>query len=259
MSQVEVVDGTCVRFSGAECGLPLIFIHAFGDSGYCYEGVTSSGLLDHFRLITIDLWGFGSSPRRPEVRTVGEYCSALEEVLAKVCTNRVVGLIGHSIAGSMAVEIAARGELEACGVFSIEGNLTPDDAMFTGKAANYDDPLEFKESFLAEIWAMGEDSDELRHYYSAARIANPESMWHLGRDAKETSADGSFGAAFQNLTVPKLYYWSQSSTPENTSAWIQRSGIPNEVYTDAGHWPMVSRPEATAESIARFFDRSSGQ
>ncbi len=251
--RVEVVERSVVRFDGLESGHPLIFLHAFGDSSHCYKDVISNQLLARYRLIALDLWGFGASPSRPEIQTVQDYSAALERLIRKICPDQAIGLIGHSIAGSMAVEIATGLGPNARGVFSIEGNLTPDDAMFTGKAADFEDPAAFKEKFLNDIWEMGQTSDELRHYYSGACIADPSAMWHLGRDAKRISANNALGKAFQRLTQPKIYYWSKVSTPLKTAKWIEQTGIPNELYTSAAHWPMVSQPEATARSISEFF------
>ena len=73
------------------------------------------------------------------------------------------------------------------------------------------------------------------------------------RDAKNISADDALGAAFRELSVPKVYYWSKASTPKITQDWIEQTGIPNIVYEGAGHWPMVSQPDSTAQAIARFF------
>ncbi len=249
----ELLEDTFLRFAGREDGTTLFFIHAFGDSGRCYESVVSQPCLQRYRLIVVDLWGFGASPRRTDVRTVGDYSSALERVIVETCRNQTVGLIGHSIAGSMAVQIGARNEELVSGVFSIEGNLTADDAMFTGRAANFDNAHAFKEKFLAEVWEMGKDSDELRHYYAGSRIADEQAMWHLGRDAKEVSAQDVLGDAFRALPVPKLYYWSPVTTPENTQRWIRQAGIPNQTYVGAGHWPMVSKPNTTAKAIDDFF------
>ena len=168
--RIELVDNTFLRFAGSDDGAALVFIHAFGDSGYCYEQVVSHPCLQRYRLIVLDLWGFGASPRRPDVRTVNNYSTALERLIAETCANQKVGLVGHSIGGSMAVQIGYRNPDIVSGVFSIEGNLTADDAMFTGRAANFDSASAFKESFLAEIWDMGENSDELRHYYAGSRL-----------------------------------------------------------------------------------------
>ena len=242
-----------MRFSGAEEGHPLVLLHAFGDSGHCYAESAGSSTLANFRLIVPDLWGFGASPRRPDIVTVADYSEALARLIQVLCPDQTVGLVGHSIAGSMAVEIANRLRSAVAGVFSIEGNLTPDDAMFTGRAADFEDPKAFKERFVRDIWEMGKASDELRHYYSGARASDAVAMWHLGRDAKRISTENALGEAFRQLSTPKLYYWSATSTPQRTADWIEESAIPNLRYTRAGHWPMVSQPGATAEAIAGFF------
>lgn len=253
MITVEVHEDTVVRLAGASHGDALVFLHAFGDSGYCYADMFASSSLGQYRLIAFDLWGFGTSPRRPDVRTVEDYALALEDLILATCPNRKVGLVGHSIAASIAVRIANRLGNRIAGVFSIEGNLTPDDAMFTGRAAEFDDPIAFKRRFLDDIWRMGQDSDELRHYYSGARLGDAHSMWHLGRDAKRISPDNALGEAFRGLSRPKLYYWSKTSTPASTAEWIERTEIPNRVYSGAGHWPMVTQPERTAMAVAEFF------
>lgn len=251
--RIEVHDGAVVRFCGAEEGHPLVFLHAFGDGGHCYAESTGSSTLAPFQLIVPDLWGFGASPRRSDIVTVADYSEALVALIQVLCPGRRVGLVGHSIAGSMAVEMANRLGSAVSGVFSIEGNLTPDDAMFTGRAADFEDPVAFKDRFLRDIWEMGEESEELRHYYSGARMSDAVAMWHLGRDAKRISAENALGEAFRQLSVPKLYYWSATSTPQRTADWIEESAIPKRRYERAGHWPMVSQPEATAEAIADFF------
>lgn len=255
MMDISVVDGALVRRAGTKSAPPLFLIHAFGDTGHCYEKVCSHDLAGRYALIVVDLWGFGASPARPDIRTVAEFSQALEKLIPKLDAGRPIGLVGHSIAAVMAVEIASRDAVNVSGVFSIEGNLTPDDAMFTGRASGFDDPQAFKTSFLQEIWRMGETSDALRHYYSGARLADAETMWHLGRDAKRISVGNRLGEAFQQLPQPKLYYWSEESTPAATQEWIARSEIPNRVYEGAGHWPMVDQPDATARQIGDFFDQ----
>ncbi len=253
MGRIEVIERALVRIAGLDSGPPLLFIHAFGDTGHCYNRVFRSRRLAQYRLIAVDLWGFGASPARSDVRTVAEYSGALETLILKVCPGQTVGLIGHSIAGSMAVEIATQLGNRICGVFSIEGNLTADDAMFTGKASNFDDPDTFKMSFLNDVWEMSQSSEALRHYYAAARMADSETMWNLGRDAKRISEENKLGEAFRGLQQPSNYYWSTASTPQKTRQWIEQSGIPNEIYSGAGHWPMIEQPEATAQSITDFF------
>ena len=254
MIQIKVIDGALCRLAGQKSAPPLVFFPAFCDNGHCYKDVFSSALSERYHLIAVDLWGFGASPGRADIRTVSDFSRALERLVLGLWSDKPIGLIGHSIAGSMAVEVASRLERKISGVFSIEGNLTSDDAMFTGKANNFDDPEAYKASFLNEVWEMGHASEALRHFYSGARLGDPQVMWHLGCDASRISVDNKLGEAFKQLSTPALYYWSKSSTPTATQDWIAQSGIRNLVYDDAGHWPMVEQPDATARDIGTFFD-----
>ena len=54
----------------------------------------------------------------------------------------------------IAVEAAARLGDGFGGLFSIEGNLTADDAFFSGRAAEFTDPVAFKHCFLDDIWLL---------------------------------------------------------------------------------------------------------
>lgn len=254
MNSIEVVNGTLLRRAGPEDAPLLMFFPAFGDSGLCYSDVFSTDLSASYHLIAVDLWGFGASPARTDVRTLEEFSSELENLVLKFWSGQPIGLIGHSISGPMATNVAHRLGNRVSGVFSIEGNLTPDDAMFTGKANNFDDPISFKNSFLDEIWNLGQQTEAFRHYYAGARMGDPETMWYLGRDAGRASLGNKLGESFRNLSQPSLYYWSKQSTPKMTQQWIKQSGIQNEIYCSAGHWPMVEQPIATAQRIGRFFD-----
>ena len=254
MSSIEVKNGALLRCAGPASAPLLMFFPAFGDSGLCYEGVFSSELSTQYRLIAVDLWGFGASPARSEIRSFTEFSAALEELVSEFWSGEPIGLIGHSIAGSMVTQIAHSLEKKISEIFSIEGNLTPDDAMFTGRASSFHDPANFKQSFLEEIWKLGQDDEALRHYYAGARMSDPETMWQLGCDVKLISENNNLGEAFRKLSQPSLYYWSKRSTPQETQAWIVQSKINNEVYSSAGHWPMVEQPTSTALRIRQFFD-----
>ena len=254
MNSLSIVEGAVVRSAGAPDASVLFLIHAFGENSFCYRRMAACGLDERFNLIAPDLWGFGATPRDAQVCTVADYGRAVARLIRACVRHRRVGLVAHSIASAIAVE--AIGELrdQVSGLFSIEGNLTVHDAMFTGKAAQFDDPEIFKAHFLDEIWQMGMTSPALRHYHASAHVADALAMWHLGRDTLNISANNQLGEAFRATPNPSLYYWSKDTTPAPTQAWIAQSGIENQVYTGAGHWPMVEQPAQTARAIQHFFD-----
>lgn len=253
-NSVDVADGALLRITGPEDAPALMLLHCFADTGHCFAGICHGELSRRFRLIAPDLWGHGASPRRADVGTVVDYARALEGLIDRYMPARPIGLVGHSIASAIAVELAARLGERAAGLFSIEGNLIADDAFFTGKAADYDDPDVFKRSFLDQLWELGQASETLRHYHAGAVVADARTLWDLGRDAKRISEGDRLGQSYRAMSQPSLYYWSKESTPSPTREWIETSGIAHQTYTGTSHWPMIDQPEATADSMGRFFD-----
>lgn len=254
-NRVEIVDDALLRIIGPDNAPTLMLLAGFPDNGYLFEPLFSCELARRYRLVAIDLWGFGASPRRDDATTIVEHAHALAALITAFVPERSVGLVGHSIAAAIWVEAAAKLGDKVGGLFSIEGNLTPDDAFFTGKAADYDDPYEFKRSFLGQIWELGQNSNTYRRYYAGAAVADPIAMWNLGRDARRISVGNEPGQSYKETAQPKLYFWSEESTPKTTRAWIEQSGIDNQIYTGAGHWPTIDQPEMTAKSIGDFFDK----
>jgi pimeloyl-ACP methyl ester carboxylesterase len=157
------------------------------------------------------------------------------------------------MASMIAVEAVPRLGARFAGLFSIEGNLTAQDAYFSGRAADFDDPLTFKQRFLDDIWTMAQEQLPLRRYFASAVLADPTVMWELGRDARRRSVDDAPGRAYRHAH-PSLYYWSPANTVESTRHWIAQSGIAQRQFTGASHWPMVDRPDDTAAAICAFFE-----
>lgn len=254
-NDIDIIDGAFLRIVGPKDAPTIMLIAGFPDNGYLFEPLFSCELAKRYRLVSVDLWGFGASPRRSGVNTVTEHAHALAELIVNyIPKEQTVGLVGHSIAATICVKIAEELGDRISGLFSVEGNLTPADAFFTGKATDYDDPHEFKREFLKQVWELGLNSNTYRRYYAGAAVADATAMWRLGCDAKRISIDNEPGKSYKDMTQLSLYYWSKASTPKTTRKWIERSGINNQIYTGAGHWPSLEQPNKTANAIAAFFD-----
>jgi pimeloyl-ACP methyl ester carboxylesterase len=253
MHTIEVVNDILVRRVGDGDARKLLCLHGFADSGLMFLPLSETALLEYFELVLIDLPGFGGSPSKPGVALIRDYAGAVAELASIISRHEPVGLIGHSIASAIAVAASDLLSHPPIGVFSIEGNLTEDDAYFTGKAADWEGAEPFKEAFLNEIWEMSVSNIELRRYFGGVIMAQAPAMWCLGRDAKRVSAGDSVGHAYRALKVPSLYYWSEATTPVRTRRFIDAYSIPNRQYTAASHWPTIAAPEATANAIIEFF------
>lgn len=86
----------------------ILFIHGIGNSGAAWQEIIGQ-LPDHFRLITIDLLGFGKSPR-PAWATYNAKTQARSVIatLLKLRINGPVIIVGHSLGALVAVEVTKR-------------------------------------------------------------------------------------------------------------------------------------------------------
>jgi pimeloyl-ACP methyl ester carboxylesterase len=73
---VALISGLFVRMIGPRTGKSLILLHAFADSGVAFLPLFDTPLADRFRLVTIDLAGFGASPRQEHVRGIAGHAEA---------------------------------------------------------------------------------------------------------------------------------------------------------------------------------------
>ena len=93
------------------CGLegqgdPVVLLHGWGTSSQSLAGVAAS-LLGAFRVLSVDLPGFGWSQAPPEAWGVGEYATHVLRLLDEMRISHTA-LLGHSFGGRVAISLAAR-------------------------------------------------------------------------------------------------------------------------------------------------------
>lgn len=96
----------CVRDDGREAGTPVVMLHGWPESSYCWSRVASR-LSGHVRVIAPDLRGLGDSERTPDVRLYHKHELAKDviAVLDELGIERFC-LVGHDWGGAVAQEMA---------------------------------------------------------------------------------------------------------------------------------------------------------
>jgi hypothetical protein len=96
-------------------------------------------------------------------------------------SSRRVVLVGHSLASIIATRAAQLLDCSPTLLISIEGNLTPADAYFSGQAARFDGPEAVHAWFQAKIVEMAKHDEVVRQYSCRFEFADPKTLWTLGR------------------------------------------------------------------------------
>ncbi|TCO62770.1 alpha/beta fold hydrolase [Actinocrispum wychmicini] len=231
-------------------GHGLVCVPAFADNGTSWRALFEALVGEGFEVFVVDLPGFGmSAPDRDRASIAGA-----ADLVAQVAQRwDEVSLVGHSLGSVIAVEAAWLLGSRCAGLVSIEGNLTPEDAYFSGLAAEYADPSEFQSALAERVDRLVAAGSAPSSYADAVRAADAVSMHALGCDAREQGADGRFGVAYRGLSIPTLYLWSPASTVPETSDYLRRHSVVEHEFAVGHHWPWTRDPGLVAGIISRFF------
>ncbi|HEY4055951.1 MAG TPA: alpha/beta fold hydrolase [Kofleriaceae bacterium] len=256
------VDGVHVRYREMGDGPAVVLIHGYGASSDHWLNVMPA-LATHFRVIAVDLEGFGWTDR-PE----GDYSPAAEAALVwKVLDKLGVGdtaIVGHSwgtsVALSMAVQAPQRTRRVALYSAYVYDEEVPSffrwaekpgigEALFT---------LFYKERF--------EDRGPLAYYderwVTQARIDHIED--ELDRPGTSAAAlavaqTHHFAALHEKLrtfTKPVLLLWGENDevTPISFGERLQNELVHAQLirYPRCGHLPMVEAHAPSTRDLATF-------
>ncbi len=101
------VDGVRVHYVEAGRGAPLVLVHGFAGSTFSFRYVIPE-LARHYRVVALDLKGFGYS-ERPEG---ADYALAAQAELVRGLMDRLgieqATVVGHSMGGAESMRLAAR-------------------------------------------------------------------------------------------------------------------------------------------------------
>lgn len=194
-----------------------------------------------------DLPGCGDAAPDPEPLTLDRCAQLVAGVIVEYGAGAVVG---HSLGSIVASLAAARAGPRVHTVISIEGNLTAEDAYFSGSAAQYATPDEFMAAFLARLDGPAKGSEVVRRYRAEVARADPGSLWELGCDAHPFSAAASPGEVLIGCAPRVHYLYNPDNLPAATIVWLEdHPDLPRSVLPGASHRPTVDEPERIAGVI----------
>ncbi len=223
----------------------IILIAGFGDGAGMYSGLLETELASRYRLVPLDLPGFaGTSPL-----VGGTTLAALAEYVDEVARREnATVVIAHSVASIIASLAAGRDGSSVSTIISLEGNLTAEDAYFSGSAADYPDPATFRQAFLKRLEDMAMSQPIVGRYREIVATADPQALWELGCDARRFSEENVPGDVLR-ASAEVCYLYNPDNCPESSLNWLRRSDVRGIRLDGASHWPSVDCPDLVSEKI----------
>ncbi|MGI9352373.1 MAG: alpha/beta fold hydrolase [Rhizobiaceae bacterium] len=223
----------------------MICIAGFGDNASMFDNLLTTNLSEEYDLRPLDLPGFGaqSELKQTTLRALADF------VLEEAVRSNSHYIMAHSVASIIATLAAEASNDFIEEIISLEGNITAADAYFSGTAANFENALDFRRSFLVRLSEMSMDNDPILTRYSAMfEACDPLAAWQLGSDACAFSKANVPGERL--IAAARVHYlFNPDNCPPETIDWLAKSEMKQTVLTGASHWPTIDQPHELVAAL----------
>jgi pimeloyl-ACP methyl ester carboxylesterase len=250
-------DGVNIDYADSGQGdTSLLFVHGWCINKNYWEN-QSAFFSPHYRVVAIDLPGYGNSGKNRKNWTVEAYGKDLSAVISQLDLQHVV-LIGHSMAGQIIVEAARQNKDRVIGLVGVDNfkyagpatspSDTTGDAFYN--AAKQDYKAAVLPSASAELFLPSTDSLIKKRVLDDILSAGPEiaieSLKHCDRYPGNTNL-----AALKK----KIYLINSDATPTDT-AGLKKRGVLFTVLPihASGHYPMIEKPAEFNAQLAQALE-----
>lgn len=231
-------------------GDPLVFIHGLGcASSYEYPRVIADSAFVSRRVILVDLPGSGFS-ERPDNYSYRTTCQSKVIIeLVNYLGLEKFWLYGHSMGGSIAIEVAAAVAGRIKGLIVSEPNFNRGGGEFSRDIA-----VHSEETFVAKIYPQMLALEQ-SPWAGSLQSNAPWAVWR-GAHSLVEGISPSWLTLFTQLTPPKLLVFGEHSLPDTDFFNLQQRGVATTVIQNAGHSMSWENPAALAKVLSDFCDQT---
>jgi pimeloyl-ACP methyl ester carboxylesterase len=241
----------------------LVFIHGLGCSLKYWSYVFDSPDLAHYRILAIDLPGFGMS-EKPETYNYSLLSQAdlvsafLQALHIQHCT-----LIGHSMGGSIAILLAHTHPHLVARLLVIEPNLRASDAHLSQEIIQVSEATfvrqydEFRWTAVTTVqdWFVNSHRADIDGYSSELLKTTPISMYRSALSLIAVTADDTLLKQFQQLALPKYFLiGGETVKKRKLSVNFQNGSVRTIIVPGVGHMMMVDNPLLFTQTLASILE-----
>lgn len=240
-------------------GEALVLIHAFPTDQNLWK-LQQDGLQSHFRVITLDLWGFGqSSPANGEAITMTDYADEIKQLLDQLHIKKAI-IGGESMGGYIALAFYKKYPDKVKGLILSDTQSIPDSPEAKAKRESTaidvleHGPTNFINSFMPK--ALSPNASEqtktfLKQILDKQKpnaIASALRGMALRNDTSDILANSRLPILIMTGSQDSLISPQQS---ENMHALAKNSKL--IVIDNAGHLSSLEQPEEWNKTVIDMF------
>lgn len=240
---VVFIDGKLIHYETFGRGSPIVFLHGWIGS-WRYWFPVMEDLAVEYRSYALDLWGFGDSDKADERYDVGTYVDMMISFMDELGI-RDVPVVGHTLGGVIATELAMRHPDRVSKVMGVSLPLTADGINRKLLSADSNDTL--ARLFLNRQGPYPEVEMSVPKIAKNAIALTIQSV--ARRDLRET---------LERITVPLLTVYGEKDSIVDTRQAAELNGDHYAaraiILPDAHHFPMLDQGGTFARLLRDFMD-----
>lgn len=251
-------------------GAAILFLHGFGESKHTWRYLERD-LARNYRLYSLDLKGFGDSPKTKDgLYSVYDQALLVENFIKKHHLKNVT-IVGHSLGGGVAMVLALMAKKHKISIRRL--------VLINTMAYNQQLPSMLRilntpiigslgltimsgrwHALEAYKYAFSDDSkipqDGVEH--SAKMIDKPDAKYAYKTTVSQLVPDDieMMTKQYKNIKIPTLIIWGEDDVSINVyNAYRLHFILPNsylKVFSNIGHMPHEEAPKKVIREIRRF-------
>ncbi len=235
----------------------ILFIHGLGGAKENFwESCKIDALAEH-TLICFDNPGTGNSTYFEDlVLDIDELTAITTLFVQQLNINNFI-LAGTSMGGLTTLLYLKRGGLDKVKAYiNIEGNLMPEDCMFSAKVVTYDYDKFSKEIFPKVISEMKKNGNTGYHIMAnnLQLNTNIKSYYNYSFQTVKYSATGELLEQYLTMDIPRIFIYGDENKSLSYIPKLIKNGMHIKSIPDSNHFVFYDNPKEMYDVISAFIN-----
>ncbi|KAJ5690566.1 hypothetical protein N7462_004958 [Penicillium macrosclerotiorum] len=232
---------------------PILFLHGFGSCKEDLADLVIHPALQDYGFIAFDAPGCGhSTSDKLDATDIPFLVATTEAVLAHFKITQF-HLMGHSMGGLTALQLAHRHPEQVLSFVDIKGNLAPEDCFLSRQIFTFssEDPEAFLDEFIDRTRKSKSLASPLYASTLRARVC-AGAVRAIFESMVQMSDDEDLLGMFIGLPFPKMFMFGEENRELSYLGRLKKEGVELALIPESGHFPMYSNPVEMYRRIAVF-------
>lgn len=230
--------------------IPVLFVHGLGNAASNFDDMIGQPALANHRLIALDLPGCGRSPYPPQhALDIDSLVMIVESFVRRLALEDYL-LVGASMGGLVALLLAERHPERPVGFLNVEGNLAPEDCLFSRQVVPHTFDEFERNVFPRIIKDLGaKEGRGFAEHLKVLALANPRAYYDFSFQTVEYSDKGRLLDRFLGLSIPCHFVYGSRNRGLSYLPRLRESSCTVTEIDGADHFLFYDAPGDFADCV----------